>query len=75
MEWMPVIVLVVIIAIFIMWLYMREQFAGVSKEMAGDGRFAIATVHIPAHNSGKATMWLPNGLQPQYYWRNLAWIQ
>lgn len=75
MEWIPIIVVVVITMAILIWIYMREQFASVERTINGDGRVAIATVHIPAHNSGKATMWLPNGLQPQYYWRNLAWVQ
>lgn len=64
----------VIAAIIIMYIVMKETFTtrtaidispGESKEVV------FGTITIPAHNSGKTSMWLPAGINPSYESREL----
>lgn len=74
MEWIVALIVVIIVIALVAF---REQFAGVTYETpaAENVSASIANVQLPAHNSGKPSMWLPAGLQPQYYWRDLTWVE
>lgn len=73
-------VAVAIVVIIILLIYHRETFAGgavVAADIPAGGHvsIAIADVALPAHNSGKPSLWVPAGLRPEYYWRRVVYTQ
>lgn len=69
----------VVVIIILLVIYHRETFAGgmvAAADVPADGiSVAIADVALPAHNSGKPSLWVPAGLRPEYYWRRVVWTQ
>lgn len=65
--WGVIMVLLVILLAYY-WMY-SEGMEG--DEAPAGTSVAIGQLAFPAHNSGKPTMWVPDGMGPAYYSRKL----
>lgn len=69
------VIVIVLIVVYLRTARGESMADGADNNGGSELRTAIAWVTLPAHNSGKPSMWLPSGIQPAYFWRRLTWIE